>query len=289
MVLTVEELDKSLAIIDEFVKCGGNAIDTAHCYGPDRHKAVGEYIRSYGRDSLILLDKGCHPYHGRNRVTKTDMESDLLENQERMGIFKTDVFVLHRDDPSVPAGDVITWLNELKSAGRVEAFGASNWHHERIAEANRFAETHGLQGFSLSSPNLALAPPQEPMWAGALALDRAARDWYEATGLPVFAWSSGAHGFFAGVSSDDVKRVYFNDENFARKARAEELAKQKGLSPALVAVAWTLNQPMNVHAIVGPRSVEEVREIVGVVNVKLSPDELRWLETGKTQGGEPGR
>jgi aryl-alcohol dehydrogenase-like predicted oxidoreductase len=118
------------------------------------------------------------------------------------------------------------------------------------------------------------------MWAGALALDRSARDWYETNGLPVFAWSSGAHGFFAGIDSDDVQRVYFNAENFQKKVRVESMAKEKGLSPTVLAVAWTLNQPLNVFAIVGPRTVEEVREIAGVVDVWLTPEELSWLEAG---------
>jgi aryl-alcohol dehydrogenase-like predicted oxidoreductase len=279
MALSMDHLDLSLAVLEEYVNLGGNAVDTAHCYGPTRHAAVGEFLRLKGRDSLILLDKGCHPY-GHKRVTRADLESDLLENQTRMQISHTDFFVLHRDDPDVPAGQVIDWLNEQKNLGRVTGFGASNWATSRIQEANDYAAATGQQGFSFGSPNLALAHPQDEMWPGAVAANAEDRKWYATHQLPLFSWSSGAGGFFAGLQSDDVKRVYFNEENFARKARAEELANKYGVSPTQIAVAWTLAQPLNVFAITGPKNVEEVRDNMAVIDLKLTPEEVVWLETG---------
>ncbi len=280
MPLTVSDMDNSFQIIDEYVKRGGNAIDTAHIYGPDRHRLIGEYLKARRRNTLIIMDKGCHPY-GRNRVTKEDMASDIAESLERMQIDSMEFFVLHRDDPEVPVGAIVEWLNEQKEAGRIQAFGGSNWHHSRIAEANRYAEEHGLQGFSISSVNLALGIPVEPMWAGAYTVDRGGRDWYEETGFPLFSWSSGSGGFFAGVESDNVKRVYYgNEENFKRRERAEELGKRHGLNAAQMAVVWTLNQPMNVYAIVGPKSTQEVRENMTLLDLKLPANEIRYLELG---------
>jgi aryl-alcohol dehydrogenase-like predicted oxidoreductase len=277
--LTSERLDEGFALMDAYVGLGGNAIDTAHIYGPSRHDAVGKYLAARGRDTLIVMDKGCHPM-GRNRVTRADMFSDVDESLKRMGIEHLDFFVLHRDDPSVPAEEVIEWLNELKQLGKVRAFGGSNWHHSRLLSANVHAEKLGLQPFSLSSPNLALALPQAEMWSGVYWLDREARDWFEVSKMPVFSWSSGASGFFAGVESDDVKRVYFNEANFGRKKRAEEVGEKYGLSATQVALAWTLNQPLNAFAIMGPRTPAEAEENMKVAEVKLSPEELAYLELG---------
>ena len=279
MAFSMENLDSSFETLDEYVRLGGNCIDTATVYGPSRHNLVGEYLKARGRNTLVILDKGCHPSN-RKRVTKEDMKEDILANQERMGIDHTDLFLLHRDDPDVPVGAIVDWLNAHKEAGQISAFGGSNWTHNRIAEANQYAAEHGLQGFSLSSSNLALARTNEPMWAGALSLDSEERRWYETSQFPLFSWSSGAGGFFAGFGSDDVKRVYHNHENFARKDRATELADRYGVSPTQIAVAWTLNQPLNVSAIVGPKTPEEVRDNLGVVGLKLSPQELRYLEFG---------
>ena len=268
-----------MEVIEEYVRLGGNAIDTAHIYGPDKHTLVGGYLRSAGRDKLIVMDKGCHPYQ-RNRVTEEDMAADIRDTHERMGVDHTEFFVLHRDDPDVPVGEIVEWLNVHKKEGRIDAFGGSNWSCERIAEANRYAEAHGLQGMSLSSPNLALAVPIEPMWSGAHSVTRADRDWFARTGFPLFSWSSGAGGFFAGLETDNVKRVYFNEENHGRKDRATELAKKHGVSPTQIAVAWTLNQPLNVFAIVGPRTAAEVRENMETVMLQLTAEELDYLERG---------
>jgi aryl-alcohol dehydrogenase-like predicted oxidoreductase len=82
------------------------------------------------------------------------------------------------------------------------------------------------------------------------------------------------------VQTDNVKRVYFNDENFRRKLRVEEVASKHGVTGPQIAVAWTLNQPVNVFAIIGPRTVAEVRENVQIAELKLSPGELRYLEHG---------
>jgi aryl-alcohol dehydrogenase-like predicted oxidoreductase len=271
--------DDAFALIDAYVEAGGNAIDTAHIYGPGRHETVGKYLAARGRDTLVVMDKGCHPM-GRNRVTRADMFSDVDDSLGRMGIDYLDFFVLHRDDPDVPAADVIGWLNELKEQGKVKAFGGSNWRHERLMDANFYAEKHGLQPFSLSSPNLALAVPQAEMWSGVYWLDRQDRAWFEDSRFPIFSWSSGASGFFAGSESDDVKRVYFNDENFARKARAQDLGARLGLSATQVAVAWALNQPLNVFAITGPRTPDEVRENMKTAAIPLTPEELAYLENG---------
>jgi len=279
MALSSAEMHRSMELMEEFVALGGNAIDTAHVYGPEKHNIVGEFLRTAGRDRLIVMDKGCHPYQ-RKRVTREDMASDIRDSHERLGVEHTEFFVLHRDDPDVPVGEIVDWLNEHRGEGRIDAFGGSNWSCERIEAANTYAEKHGLQGMSLSSPNLALAVPVEPMWAGAYSVDSSAREWFARTGFPLFSWSSGAGGFFAGLDTDNVKRVYTSEDNLARRDRATELARRHGMTPTQIAVAWTLNQPVNVFAIVGPRTAAELRENVAAAELELSPEELAYLEFG---------
>ena len=139
-----------------------------------------------------------------------------------------------------------------------------------------------VQGFSVSSPNLSLAMPNEPMWWEAYTVDRAGRDWYEKTGFPLFAWSSAGGGFFAGIPSDDVKRVYHNDTNFARLERAKKMAEEKGTSVNHLALAWTLNQPLNVWALAGMNTVEQIHQNLEALEIVLTQDELYYLENGPT-------
>jgi aryl-alcohol dehydrogenase-like predicted oxidoreductase len=118
------------------------------------------------------------------------------------------------------------------------------------------------------------------MWWEAYTVDREARDWYEQTQFPLFAWSSAGGGWFAGATSPDVKRVYENEENVRRLARAKEVAEKKGVTPYQIALAWTLNQPLNAWALVGPDTIEQLQVNMATVNLTLSPEELHYLELG---------
>ena len=164
--------------------------------------------------------------------------------------------MLHRDDPHLPVGPIIEALNEHVRAGRVRALGASNWTCARIDEANAYAADHGLAGFCCSSPHLSLAVQNEEHWDDT----RSARDpeifaWHERGGLPLFAWSAQARGFFAGHESESVDRVYDNADNRERRRRAGELADRVGCTTNQVALAWVLRQPFPVYAVVGARTV----------------------------------
>jgi aryl-alcohol dehydrogenase-like predicted oxidoreductase len=279
-----DDLPHSFAIIDRYRELGGNMIDNSVVYGGGFMSMMKAYYESRGEDALIRLDKGCH-HRGEGdegrRVTKKDLDEDVRANLEGQGVTYSDFFVLHRDDRRVPAGEIVEWLNEHKAAGRIRAFGGSNWHHTRIAEANEYAEKHGLQGFSLSSPNLSLATVNEPMWWEAYSIDREGREWHERTGFPLFSWSSAGGGWFAEVDSDNVNRVYRNEENVRRLARAKEMAAQKGVTPYQIALAWTLNQPLNVFALTGPDTIPMLEMNMATADLGLTPPELNYLENGQ--------
>ncbi len=281
--LPQNDLVKAFELLDAYRAGGGNIIDNSYIYGPGFSAVMKAYYEKHGQDALIRFDKGNHHFSNNDegrRVTKEAVDHDLRGNLERQGVEYSDFYVLHRDDIRVPAGDVVEWLNEHLAAGRIKAFGGSNWHHWRIAEANEYAEKHGLQGFSVSSPNLSLALANEPMWWDALQIGREGRDWHAKTGFPLFAWSSGGGGFFARFQSDDIKRVYHNETNFARLERADEIAEKHGVTTPQIALAWTLNQPLNVWGLIGPNTVEQVEQNLAAVDIVLTPEELNYLENG---------
>ena len=279
--------EQAFDVLDAFIALGGNTVDTANSYARGQAEAaLGRWLRERGnRERLVIIDKGCHPTATSPvRVTPEDIQADLAQSLERLQTGYIDLYLLHRDDESVPVGTLVEALNAERERGRIHAFGGSNWRPARLAEANAYAAEHGLTGFVASSPNFSLARPMEPMWAGCISIDEAAYAWHVATQMPVVAWSAGAGGFFSGRFSPedtrnaDMVRVYYNAANWVRFERAQEVAARHGSSPQEVALAWVLNQPFPVVALIGPRTVAELHSSLGADNLELSPEELANLD-----------
>lgn len=265
------------------MELGGNCVDVARQYGEPvwgaSEEVLGRWLADRRPADLAVVTKGAHHTAERRRVTPADITDDLERSLESLGVGAVDLYLLHRDDPSRPVGPIVDVLDEHANAGRIGTFGASNWTIARIEEAGAYAAARGLRAFSCSSPGLSLGRAQEPPWLECVtAHDPDSLAWYGRTQLPVFAWSALAGGFFAGVSDPEVERVYGSEENRERRRRAEELAARKGATGSQIALAWVLHQPFPTYAIIGPRSVDELRASVAATDVELTPEEVRWLD-----------
>jgi aryl-alcohol dehydrogenase-like predicted oxidoreductase len=274
-------LDASLDLFDAFRDLGGNVVDTGREYG-NAEPIVGRWLRERRLDhEIVVLTKGAHHDNdtGRKRVNPVEITQDLEESLRALGRDSIDLYCLHRDDPDVPVGPILEILSQHRRAGRIRVLGASNWSTARLEEAATYAARHGVDGFACSSPGLSLAAPQEAPWPGCVTIhEREARAWYAKRQLPVFAWASLAGGFFAGVRSPDIARVHESAENRERLRRARALAARQGATASQVALAWVLHQPFPTYALVGPRSVAELRESVAALDLDLTPAESRWLD-----------
>src|SRR5918999_3065603 len=208
--------DSGADVLDEYVRLGGNTIDTARVYGDgDAERVLGAWLeqRPSVRERLMIVSKGAHPSGDRRRVTPEEIERDLRVSVELLG-GPIDLYLLHRDDPSVPVGTIIECLTALREAGLLNAYGTSNWTTARIDEANAWAADHGLDGFCLSSQHLSLAAQNEEQWADTRsANDPEIHAWHERTQTPLLAWSVQARGYFFGRTGTEVLRVYDNPVN----------------------------------------------------------------------------
>ncbi|NQT52881.1 aldo/keto reductase, partial [bacterium] len=146
MIINAGEMERSAALLDDAVAVGCTTLDTAHVYGGgNSERAIGQWMDARGnRDAIVVLSKGAHPNQDRRRVTPFDIAADLHDSLARLRSDYIDLYLLHRDDPDVPVGPIVEALNEHRAAGRIRAFGGSNWTHTRIAEANAYADAHGL-------------------------------------------------------------------------------------------------------------------------------------------------
>ncbi len=289
--------DQAFALLDMAMEHGINTFDTAHVYGEGNETMLGNWVRERGvRDQIVILAKGAHPYGGRNRVTPEDIEADLTESLRRQGSDYFDLYVLHRDDPAVPVGPIVEALNKHKNAGKIGAFGGSNWSWERIKEANDYAAVHGLTPFAVSSPNYSLAEMYAAPWDDCLSISgpsgQESRDYYAASGIAVMPWSSMAGGFFSDLyhrdnlgtfAQDDYFaqiciKCYCGETNFQRLDRARELAKSKNLSVAQIALAFTASQPMNLFPLVSSLTKSQFAANAAAIEMTLTPGELAYLD-----------
>lgn len=294
-------VDDSFKLLDTLVECGGNWVDTAHVYAawlPDggglSERAIGAWLKARGvRKSFMVGTKGAHPdlkTMSISRLRPQDITQDLFESLERLGSDYVDIYWLHRDDPAVPVGEIISCLNEHRAAGRIYALGASNWTVERITEANDFAARNQLAGFCASQIAWSLAERNyvKPAYAGMLAMDAETLQFHRQSGLPAVAYSSQAGGLFNKITAASehdpemantgMAKHYFNPVTFRRAERARELAARYGCDANTIAVAYLLNQSFAGYAITGCRTVAQVRSSCSAADLILSVEEVAWLE-----------
>jgi aryl-alcohol dehydrogenase-like predicted oxidoreductase len=296
LMVTSEREEWGFRLLDEIFALGCTTFDTAHAYGQgDSERTLGRWVNSRGiRDQVVVITKGAHHSIDRKRVTPFDITSDLYDSLARFKFAPIDFYLLHRDDPTQPVGPIIEVLNEHLKAGRIRAFGASNWSQERLQEANAYARAHDLAPFVASSPNFSLAEQVQDPWPDCVTISgrrgAAGRAWYQQERMPVFAWSSLAGGFFSGRfrrDNLDTFEDYFDkvcvtsycyEENFQRLDRVRLLADEMGLTIPQVAMAYVMNQPLNLFALVGCQSSAEFKANVEACEIKLSPETLEWLD-----------
>ena len=303
--LTHWEDAAAFRLLDAVYEQGCRVLDTAHVYGDGANeRRVGRWLKARGRrEEMVILAKGAHHNEQRRRVTPADITADLSDSLARFQTEQLDLYLLHRDDPRQPVGPIVECLHEHAEAGRIGAYGGSNWTTARLQEANDYAAANGLRPFVAGSPNFSLAEQFDAPWPGCVSVsgDGRACDlaWYRDAGVALFAWSSLAGGFFSGrVDVADAKkrpaatadgeegwrerclRVYGHERNWRRQERARDLAAAKGLSLAQVALAYVLSQEGAVFPLVGCQSGAEFAECVAALAVKLTAAELRWLEEG---------
>jgi predicted dehydrogenase/aryl-alcohol dehydrogenase-like predicted oxidoreductase len=273
------------ARFDDFFERGGNAFDTAYIYGNGlQERLLGRWMEQRGnRAEVVLTIKGAHT----PLCTPEFLDAQFRESLERAQTGYADIYLMHRDNLQVPVGEFVDVLNEHHRAGRIKAFGGSNWTLERLQEAQAYAEKKGLQKFTCVSNNFSLARMVSPVWGGCIsAKEPAFTQWLAESGTRLLAWSSQARGFFTDRAHPDKRedaelvRCWYSDDNFQRRERAIELARRKGVEPINIALAYVLCQSFPTFALIGPRTISETVSSLRGVPVTLTPDELRWLDQG---------
>ncbi len=283
-------------LMDRFVELGGNFFDTARVYSNwipgERNRSeriFGDWLEARGiRDQLVIATKGGHRIQGNPtfRTTPKDISKDLTGSLETLRIEQIDLYYLHRDDPSVPVGEIIDYLNTEIESGKIRYLGCSNWTSERIRAANEYAETHNKHGFVASQPRWSLGSrhAEKPSDPTLLSLDQSDYDFHKQSGMAVIPYSSQAGGFFSKFANDGIsetlkKSSLFNSKNLAIAESLKALSNDLDVDIAHLVLAFMTSRPFPVIPIVGCRTSDQIKDSVNGLDLSLDEDQQRTIHS----------
>ena len=286
-------------MLDAFVDLGGNFLDTAEVYAnwlPELPRSISErtlgaWLTQRGnRDRMFIGTKGAHPDLATmhiSRLAPADILHDLHGSLARLQTDVIDLYWLHRDDESRPVGEIIETLAAEVKAGKIRAFGCSNWRTARMQEAWSYATQQGLPGFVANQPLWSLAQPNPAAFGmpGLAGMDAQMFAFHQQSRWAVIPYTSQARGFFsklvahgeAGLKEGE-RKAYLNETNRQRAARAAALAQQHGVTVAQIALAYLINQPVPTIPVIGCHTLVQLADSMGAATVTLTPAELRELQ-----------
>ncbi len=290
-------LDKqtSYQFLDYYTEHGGDTIDTGRVYGTWHiagrslsEETIGSWMKSRGnRNQLVISTKGGHPpmsnmYDSRinEKEVRKDLEGSLLDLETDY----IDIYWLHRDDMQKPVEEIMPFMDKFVKEGKVRVIGASNWTHERIAEANQFAVSNGLTPFSASQMCYALAKYRlMPHDDTEVQMTKAAYDWYVSQDMPVFAFTSQAQGLYrkavdAGGTLESMKNEkfthYFHKDITNRQIHAVQVLSEKyGVSPTVINFAYFNSDKLRTAALFSVSRMEQMEDCMQDTDFRLTEED----------------
>jgi aryl-alcohol dehydrogenase-like predicted oxidoreductase len=278
--------DESRQILDAFLEAGGNFIDTANIYTNGTSETLlGEFLKG-DRDRAVLATKytnsmpGTDPNAGGNQ--RKNMMRSVEASLKRLQTDYIDLYWLHIWDKITPLDEVMRAFDDLVRQGKIVHAGVSDMAAWAVARANTLAELRGWTPFVGLQIEYSLIER---------TVERELIPMAEALGLGVTAWSPLAGGVLTGkyldgkaaadarMNSEMMKGFNRADERASAViAEVQAVAREVGRSPAQVALAWLRQRPIPVIPIVGARRMEQFRDNLACLELKLSEGQVARMD-----------
>jgi aryl-alcohol dehydrogenase-like predicted oxidoreductase len=284
-----ENEEEAFAIMDAAYERGINVFDTADAYGGGRSEtAIGKWLASRGsdvRDQVLLSTKAFNPVgDGPNDrgLSRRALVRAVDSSLGRLGAERLDMFLIHEPDPATPLEETLSALDDLRRAGKLLYVGASNIEAWRLARALWISDVRGLARF-------------EWVQSGYSLLDRSA----EVEVLPLCADQGLGFSPFSPLSGGWLTGKYRRDEAppegsrmtlrsepyehlqrdavFDALERLGQMATERGIDMAALALAWLLASPLVNPVVVGPRKPAHLEPALAALEVELGDADLAEL------------
>jgi len=273
---------ESMATLDRALELGIDFFDTSDAYGPyTNEELVGKAFRTRRDDVIIatkfaikrdLANPAVRSIDGRPEYVREACDASL----KRLGIDCIDLYYQHRVDANVPIEDTVGAMAELVKAGKVKYLGLSEAAPQTIRRAHSVHPISALQTeYSLWSRD-----PEDEILSAVRRL-----------GIGFVAYSPLGRGFLTGqfksiddLAADDYRRYSprFQGENFAKNLelvdQVSEMAREKGVTPAQLALAWVLAQGKDIVPIPGTKRTKYLEENAAASEIEITADDLARLD-----------
>src|SRR5215207_7820069 len=281
--------DESHRMLDRFLDAGGNFVDTADTYSDGGSEETLAPWLARHRDEVVLATKLRFPVSdpGGSGLAPERIVRACDASLRRLGTDVIDLYQVHAPDPDVPLEDSLAALDGLVRAGKVRALGVSNFPGWLLAWAVAVQDREGWAPFISLQPQYSLV--ERSIELELLPFCRAA-------GLGVIPWGPLGAGFLSGRyrrgerppegsriadADESLEEAYDRravERNFRVVDAAGEIAEARGATIAQVALAWLLGTDSVTAPIVGPRTLEQLEDLLGAVGLTLTDAERARLE-----------
>ncbi|WP_063731977.1 aldo/keto reductase [Streptomyces sp. RTd22] len=282
------DIDASRPIVRRAVESGVTFFDTADMYAVGRSEEItGELLAECfpHRDDYVLATKVYNPMGpGPNDrgLSRKHILAGIDASLRRLGTDHVDLYQIHRYDHETPIEETMEALHDVVRAGKARYIGASSMYAWQFAKAQHTADTHGWTRFVSMQNHYNLLYREEEREMNPLCLDQ---------GVGVIPWSPLARGLLAGTrdrdrtgsttraANDPLVERWYADADFDIVDAVREVAGERGVSPAQIALAWLLSRPAVTAPIVGATKPAHLEDAVAAVDLPLTEEETTRLET----------
>ena len=282
-------LDESASrpFIKRAIERGINFFDTADMYSRGAsEQVVGRALKDFARrDEVVVATKVFYPVeeHANSRgLSRKHIMQAIDASLRRLGMEHVDLYQIHRFDPDTPIEETLEALHDVVKTGKALYIGASSMFAWQFAKMLSTQEQRGWTRFVTMQNHYNLVYREE---------EREMLPLCRAEGIGVIPWSPLARGFLAGNrrrgSKDATKReqyddfghgLYYTETDYDIADRVGQVAREKGVLPIQVALAWVVQQPGITAPIVGASRLEQLDQLIDGLTITLTPDESRFLE-----------
>jgi aryl-alcohol dehydrogenase-like predicted oxidoreductase len=280
--------DDAQRILDAWLAAGHNFLDTADVYGDGASEQTLAPWLARRRDEVVVATKVRFAVSdpGGSGLAPERIRRACDASLRRLGIDVIDLYQIHAPDPDVALEDTLAALDGLVRAGKVRALGASNFPAWLLAWAVGLQDREGLSPFVSLQPQYSLV--ERSIETEILPFCRAA-------GLGVLPWGPLGAGFLTGRyergakppagtrlgdAEDDLEEALHRrgtEANFRAVDEARAVAEELGASVAQVAIAWLLAQPGVTAPILGPRTLEQLEDLLPAAALALTDEQVQRL------------